>query len=209
MMSLLKGINENNEIPKVTEWDKMSLVMKYPSVSYNGSKYFGKNRSLSESDIGKFIDALYTTGYDEQNDVYHETEVSLYSIRGISVECAVAAKYESASRYYVYVNTEYNPKTLGEFIDDLNLQENLTFGSVYYYYYYGNGEHSTVEFVDLDGTVVWDMLFADRDVRNIYAEGRDYDEDVSVTVNLSILGYDNNSLRITENGYVVTNILEK
>ena len=58
--------------------------------------------------------------------------------------------------------------------------------------------------------MVWEMLFSDRNLKNV----KDYDsmnfgkELISVSINIELLGYENISLTVTEDGYLTTNILD-
>ena len=49
------------------------------------------------------------------------------SIKNISEECAISVQFEEDNKYYVYVNSYYKSNTLKEFIEDLNIKENISF----------------------------------------------------------------------------------
>ena len=74
-------------------------------------------------------------------------ERSFFSIQGISSNCAVAVELDGT--LYAYRTYDYIPETLGNLIDDLNLRQNISFGSVWYNYRKESGEYAMVEFVGL------------------------------------------------------------
>ena len=109
----------------------------------------------------------------------------------------------------MYRNSWYKPATLGEFIDALNLRENLSVGTVYYDYFDENNEHVNVEFTGLTVDKVFEMLLFDGSIANV--ENYDtmwFHRIMGISVDVAVLGYKNISIAVTEEGYVTTNILD-
>ena len=106
------------------------------------------------------------------------------------------------------MNDGYRPATLKDFIDDLNLTETLSFGSIYYEWMQENGEIAHIEFKNLNDAVVWNMLLSDTSLECVEFSGNDIlINGMSISVSIPLLGYENISLGVTENGYLTTNIL--
>ena len=112
-------------------------------------------------------------------------------------------------RYYVCRNSHYKPETLGQFMNDLSLKENLTF------VFFGgtqmkNGKDiCDVEYTNVDKAKVWKLLFSD----TVAKAAKDYDSmnfetAADIAIDLKLLGYENISLAVTRDGYLTTNILD-
>lgn len=196
-------------------WEDMTIVQQFPSVEYNSSNYDGKQGEVPEEMIGENLGTVTLTGLDEYTDTTHTKNASLYAINTISQKCAIALQFEGTIQYYPYINAYYRPETLEEFMNDLNLKEIVSFGSVWYNYEYRDKENNlkfdNIEFPDVSDEIIWQMLFSDISLKNVHD---DNNIDVmspqlmSVSVDIPILGYKNISCWVTENGYLVTNILD-
>lgn len=212
-----KEISES--IARVPKWDEMSISQQFMQVQYNDNKYISKITQISSDNIQEYIGDSILTGYDAYTKTTYEQKGELYSIKNLSDKCAIAVKFEGDTDYYVYLNLDYRPTTLGEFMNDLNLKEITSFGTIYYNYWEENSEGTTdykhVEFYDVDNKIIWDMLFSDINMENIYndADSGKYTSerwctDISISVNIPLLGYKNISVSLTDKGYLLTNILD-
>jgi len=138
----------------------------------------------------------------------------VYSIKNISTKCAIAIKFEEDDNYYVYVNYSYKPKNLGEFIGDLNLNNIIQFGTIYYNYWDENLEYKNIEFYDVDNKLILEMLFDNMNLENIYNDAEKgymserYADKIDISVNIPLLGYKNIGMSLTDKGYLLTNILD-
>lgn len=118
--------------------------------------------------------------------------------------------------YYVYVNSYYRPTTLGEFMRDLNLEEITFFGTIYYNYWDEDSqENINVEFYDVDNKIIWQKLFNNKNLENIYSDNdigkytsEKITQSISISVDIPLLGYKNISVSLTDKGYLLTNILD-
>ena len=61
---------------------------------------------INNDDVKKKIDITNIIGY-EDSDSIHKEQVTLYSIKDISENCAVAVKFENDEEYYMYANPLY------------------------------------------------------------------------------------------------------
>ena len=193
----------------VPKWNDLGISQQYNQLTFENKTYYGTISKIDKDKLGGSIGDETLSGQDNYTDEIKYKDGTLYSINGIATKCAIAVQFNGDQDYYVYRNSGYKPATLGQFINDLNLRNNLSFGSVWYDHQKENGEYATIEFVNLENSVVWDMLLADESIRNV----EDYDSMwfnsvMSVSVNIHLLGYEKISLSVTDNGYITTNILD-
>ncbi len=195
---------------RVPEWDELTIAEQYNELDFNGVLFSSRNHVISKSLVSEKIGEFTLNGYDEIADESHKITASAYSINKISSNCAVAIVLEG--NYYVYTNPFYKPETLGDFIKDLNLEENLTFGTVSYDSSSGMGDefkYEKTEYADVRGDKIWEMLLADTSLKNVYSNDANYEKTViSIAVSVSVLGYQKIGIWITEDGYLCTNILD-
>ena len=197
---------DSYEIPR---WEDMTVTQKFPYLSFNGYEYSTADKVIHEESIGKKLTSATLTGKDVYTGKTYAINADIYEITGISKNCAVSLKFEGYDELYVCRNSGYRPETLGQFIDDLNLKNTLTFGKAYATVKKGDA-YTETEYSGLDGEKVWEMLLSDRELKNV----KDYDsmnfgkELISVSINIELLGYENISLTVTGDGYLTTNILD-
>ncbi|MGN1452110.1 MAG: hypothetical protein ACI4XQ_08410, partial [Eubacteriales bacterium] len=146
-------------------------------------------------------------GYDICTDAGYTAKAKVYALAGISSDCAVSLEFEDVDGKFVYVNSSYKPETLGDFIDDLNLEANLSAGKAYYKWIKPDGSFSTVRFDDFDDEIIWEMLLYDRSAASCGDTGVSTAV-LSVSIDHALLGYENITLSVTEDGYIWTNLLD-
>ena len=188
----------------------MTVTQKFPYLSFNGYEYSTADKVIPEDKVGKKITSATLTGTDRYTGKTYAINADIYGIAGISKNCAVSLKFEGYDELYVCRNSGYRPETLGQLTDDLNLKNTLTFGKAYATIQKDKNSYAQTEYSGLDGEKVWEMLLSDRELKNV----KDYDsmnfgkELISVSINIELLGYENISLTVTEDGYLTTNILD-
>ena len=203
------SISSSQDIYEVPRWDDMTVTQKFPYLSFNGYEYSTADKVIPEDKVGKKITSATLTGTDRYTGKTYAINADIYGIAGISKNCAVSLKFEGYDELYVCRNSGYRPETLGQLTDDLNLKNTLTFGKAYATVKKGD-TYTETEYSGLDGEKVWEMLLSDRNLKNV----KDYDsmnfgkELISVSINIELLGYENISLAVTEDGYLTTNILD-
>lgn len=211
--------NNNPSIAIVPKWDEMSISQKFMEVTYNQNQYSSRITKISNDNIERNIGTAILTGYDTYTDTYHRKKGELYTIKNIAEKCAIAVKFEENSDYYVYVNSYYKPTTLGEFIENLNLKEITSFGTIYYNYWdknsNGDMEYNNIEFYNVDNKIIWQKLFDNLNLENIYSDNdtakytsERFSQSISISVDIPLLGYKNISISLTDKGYLLTNILD-
>ena len=201
--------SSENETAYVKRWDEKTNTEKFPIVKINGTEYSVANRPIPSDKIGNSITRLTVLGRDEYTNSEYAANAEIYEIKGISSECAAAVKYDAGGKYYVCRNSHYKPETLGQFMNDLSLKENLTF------VFFGGTQMKNgkvicdVEYTNVDKAKVWELLFSDTAAKAV----KDYDSmyferAADIAIDLKLLGYENISLAVTRDGYLTTNILD-
>ncbi|MCI7690962.1 MAG: hypothetical protein MSR67_01060, partial [Oscillospiraceae bacterium] len=145
-------------------------------------------------------------------DEKHEITVSVYPIDKISETTALAVKFPEDGKFYVYYNQNYIPKTLGDFIDDLNLTENLKISTTATCTTIENGYLTTRKYSNIDTTKLMEILLSGRNVPtesildyDTFVEDDRFEAALEFAVDIPILGIKNLSLEITKGGFVHTN----
>lgn len=204
--------NSSSEIASLVPWDNLSIAEQYFELDFDNKNYTGRNTIISPDNLGQSLGITHTlSGYDEINKEAHQTYGEVSEINGISSQCAVAVKHKDSEQYYVYVNAYYSPETLGQFIDDLSLEENLIITSVWYEFTDENGNSASAHYSAPPEAVIWDILLSDRNAETVDLSNQPTWGLVTVMdigIDVPILGYENISLSITEDGYLKTNILD-
>lgn len=196
-----------SEIAYKKQWDEMTDEERYTLLEYGGKSYDSKLSAVPQEFLGEKAGSAKTVGYDLFNDKKHTLGCEVFAIDGIDQNCAVAVKYDGQESAYAFVNAYYRPQTLGQFIEDLSLEDNLVFGDIYCNYF-ENGEYVSMKYTGAQGGVIWDMLLSGRAAENVYSDNVWYDVKMDIGVDVPLLGYKNISLGVTEDGYIVTNILD-
>lgn len=194
---------------RIKRWDEKTNTEKFPIVKINGTEYSVANRPIPSDKIGNSITRLTVLGKDEYTNSEYAANAEIYEIKGISPECAAAVKYDADGKYYVCRNSHYKPETLGQFMNDLSLKENLTFVSFSGTQRKNGKAVCDVEYTNVDKAKVWELLFSDTAAKAV----KDYDSmnfetAADIAIDLKLLGHENISLAVTRDGYLTTNILD-
>lgn len=192
---------------RIKKWDEKNNAEKFPLVKINGTEYSVANKTVPADKTGEKIKAVTVLGKDEYTASEYAANAEIYEIKGISGECAAAVKYGGDEKYYICRNSAYKPETLGQFISDLDLKNTLTFNTVY-----GTqkekGKSADVEYSGWDKEKVWELLFSDTQAKAVKdIDTVNFEMAVDITINLEILGYENYSLSVSREGYILINIL--
>lgn len=203
------------EIAYIPTWDEKTIVQRYPEVQFRGVWYVesgdytvGAGTVVPADLLGDRLGDAVLTGEDIYTDTYPQTNGAIYSIKGIDPDCAIAVLIDGEAQAYVYIDHYYTPSTLGDLVNGLALEENLTFGSAYYHFTRGSTP-VTVEFPEIPEEMIWDLLAvrsAVADSDSVF-ESLSWRKVLSISVNVPMLGIRNLALSVTDNGYITTNIL--
>lgn len=220
---IIKEVQNDQRIDSSTavlpKWNEMTISQQFYELEYNNSRYSSRVTKISSDNILKKLGNAILTGYDVYTETTYNKKAELYSIKNISENCAISIKFEGDTEYYVYVNSYYRPTTLGEFMNDLNLQKIVSFGTIYYDYWEeesnGKMEYKNVEFYNVDNKIIWQKLFDNIDLENIHDDNNTsrytserYSQRIGISVDIPLLGYKNISVSLTDKGYLLTNLLD-
>ncbi len=204
-------IAPEGEIAILPRWEELSTAQKFSEVKTENRTYSTTAQPIEDEYIAELISDTSLSGYDLYEDKQYSETGKVYSIRNINQECAVAVKIGEESTYYVYVNSDYSPLTLGDFINDLDLRSTLVFGKAYkdtYEFTDTSSSHTRRTYEDFDDSIIWDMLLSDtKAARTERTEYENTLNGIDISISLPLLGYKNISFDITDDGYIVTNIL--
>ena len=179
---------------------KKALNQKLKDKGINYKHGFSNSKIVYLKQIYK-VDDIIVDGIDVYNkDEKYSINAEIYEIKNVYKDCAYAIKFEGDKEYYSYLNTTYEFETLGDFIEKLNLEEYLQFGTATY--------KNNIVYKDFDDSIVWDMLLSDYSLTNTSLTNNNYKNPLmSINTNIEALGIKNVSFAVNDEGYIQTNIL--
>ncbi|WP_461819255.1 hypothetical protein [Blautia stercoris] len=201
--------NQNGEIAELKKWDERNQMEQYTKVIYDGTTYTHNESIAEEQDVGACLAECVLQGLDEQHNI-HKTTCSIYEIQNISTDCAIAAEFENG--FYTYINYDYQPQTLKNFITDLNLENSLKIlGCAVQLESSGAQE----QYIYAENKVLLNVLVQEGDVENIadqYLEivdraSQQYWIMADVAISVNTVGIHNVSISFDRLGYMSSNIL--
>ena len=145
--------------------------------------------------------------YDEEKEYHLECEVRV--VKGIRPELSIAVKLEE--NYYVFDYDTYDPpKTLGQFMEDYSLAENLPLVTFTHYSELSHPEGRYVVSEDCSKEI-WRMLGEKEETPFYELDGQEYfsmtdQEYLGFTAASEALGTTNLAFYVTSTGYVWTNV---
>lgn len=203
------------EIYIIPHWEDMEIYQQYSSIEFSDRHYNARAGVIEPGQLGNSLGTITACGYDEYADISGEEakrfrSAAIYEIKDISPACAIAVCYEGGDTFYAAVNSHYRPETLGQFIKDLNLKNTLQFGCIDYKFFKDSGEYTTILFENVDSSKIWEFLLSDEDAVNEHSDSdfNQTEELLSISVDVPLLGYQNISITLYEDGYLTTNILD-
>ncbi len=206
--------NDSSEIYTLPHWEDMEIYNQYPQIIINELEYQANWGEVPASQLGVELGNITTYGWDEYANTAEENatrhcNATIYEIQNISTQCAVAVQYEGTSNYYAAVNDFYHFDTLGEFIEGINLKDTLIVNWASYEYHKPISGDTEVRFENVDISKVFDLLLSNTEAVNEYSDldNEQPEEILDISVSVPILGYENISLSVREDGYIITNIL--
>lgn len=200
------------QVGTIPKWNERNITQQFSLINYNGEKYDVRNTTIKEKRIKEKIKNVTLIGEDSYTNTIYSHNAELFTLKDFPSECVIAVKYEGTNDYYVSINSYYKPKTLGDFIEDLNLKKIVSFGTIYYDYFdtdeQGNKNYEKIEFPDVNDNVIWEMLFDDISVENVHKDSIFHETIMGISVDIPLFGYENISVSVSEDGYLTTNIFE-
>lgn len=204
------------EVDMIPHWEDMPIYQQFHDIAFNDISYSARRGVVPTERLGESLGTVTARGWDEYagiagEDANRYINAELFTITKINPECAIAVRYEGHDTVYACVNSYYRPETLGQFVEDLNLLEEVSFGTVYYEWRSPAGRRATIWFDGVDDQIIKDMLLTETNAENVYDESKLHEMPkriMGVSVNIPLLGYQNISLSVQEDGYLKTNILD-
>ena len=198
------------EVVELPHWDELDINGQYTRFEWQGNAYDTAGTEIPAEKLGELLGETTASGVDEYTDEKHETKVSVYPIDKINEKTALAVKFDNSENCYVYYNENYVPRTLGDFIDDLNLDENLKISDTAICYESDGYYSSEWQYSGIDTQKLKDILLSSKDVlRMSYFDFEGNDKRLEpvfeFSVDIPALGIKNLSLAVTKGGFIKTN----
>lgn len=188
------------EFFEVPQWDEKTISEQFVEFTADDMVYVTRCSKIPNEHIGEKLYDVVVTGYDDYADEIRYADASVYRINDISEECAVSVRFQGYDEGYVYTGRSYFPETLGELMDALNLKETISFHTLC-------PAQGGAGITDYDRSLLMALLQDHRDLARV--EDDAYHKPLfSVSTNIDLLGITNKSLKVTEDGYLITNIME-
>ncbi|MCD8119628.1 MAG: hypothetical protein LUE29_09145 [Lachnospiraceae bacterium] len=176
-------------------------------VWYGDEVYTESFASVDEARIGDDLGEVTVTSqvWGGSEDTIVESSMQACEITGIQAKCALAVWIEDeyGERYEAFYNSAYLPATLGEFVEDLNLREDLSLGMVYSY----ADSEQTAKYSGVDEELIWKLLFSNTEAEASQCDDISGGRVMSIRIDMPILGCTNLAITVTEDGYLKTNLL--
>lgn len=198
------------EIAVIPHWEELTINQQYSSIEWKGMNYSSHSAEIPAERIGELLGEVQAVGYDHYADEERRIGAKVYSVTKLAEECILAVQYEGTDIWYGFSCAYYRPETLGQFTRDMNMYEDVVFDTVHYSYTNGLGQYVSVRFDDVDDAKVHEYLLGSLGAANTYDESALYLESkriLGISVDIPILGIENISLSVCEEGYIKTNIL--
>lgn len=209
---IVSNTSQENDAAYIPKWNELSIDEQYTELTLNGRTYNTNCHRLNEAKkADRHISDSTVSGVDVYTEKTYTAKTQIYTISGISQDYAVTAKLPDG-KYYVYTDAgNYSPESLEVFVNDLSLFENAEFGTIYSDYTVGENNTRELHIDGLTTDIVRDMLFSDGSAplvtdRSIEEEMNDR-KVISFAVSVPLLGINNLSIWLTEDGYLCTNLL--
>lgn len=189
-------------------WEDLTDGERYTNLEFDGRSY--GSRGTVSGYLGEWLASGKAFGTEWGAITQrHYISCEIYSLTFSPDHSSVAVQFEGSQEFYRFeCNREYDPpKTLGEFMETRKLSELLPL-TYLYHTDYGIPEHSEIPYAlsseHSDG--VWKILAkyvgapVEKDVQQKYTEK------IGFSATSEILGTYNSSFRISDDGYIFTNI---
>lgn len=203
-------------IAEIPRWETQPIYLQYNTVEWNGETYSARSAEIPADRIGDFLGDVTANGWDDYaklrgEDGKRQIDAKIYAVTKISTECIIAVQYEGEEGWYAFENSRYRPETLGQFVEDLNLREEVVFNTIHYSSYTPTfGDYANVHFENVDICIIWEWLFSEPEAENVYDQLQLHQipkEILGISTDIPLWGSKNISVSVHEGGYIMTNIL--
>ncbi|MBQ7546704.1 MAG: hypothetical protein IJT41_07055 [Clostridia bacterium] len=199
------------EITKEVDWAERTMPEKFPAVQFDPTGIPGglakeydfalrRNEYISRPATLLYKNyTLYNT--NPKTDKEETATADIYVFQNFSRKLAVGVKFPGEEKIHPYVNVQYTPQTLGDFLNDADVKNTVHFGNIRLY--------SDVTFpVNAQNKAdIFRYLLSDGSIRNTNSTDRPSGAKVTLSVDLAELGKRTKVMEVYESGYVYTNLL--
>ncbi len=142
-------------------WKKLDVNQQYSYIKFENDTYENTNTEILVSLLGKKIADTTAKGTDLYNQKTYTKDAEIFSIKTIDKTCAVAVKFEENNKYFVYTNPNCKFGTLGEIIEKLSLEENISI-SKSLYNLDDTPDYSAIKYKPIEKNAVFEKLLDDK-----------------------------------------------
>ncbi len=184
-------------------WEYRTVSEKYPSVSIDGIPFRGRGREIDVSDLDAEIGSCQATA--SVPGVGEDVSFPVYSIRNVSPDLVVAVRMEG--KYYVFLSDRSTAlPTWGDMMEAYGLPEETEISQ------FRKSEDHATAFALTDEARLWELLRECASAPRVEDPHR-YNTQIpksyiSLTVSSERLGIYKKAIRITDDGYLWTNLFE-
>lgn len=194
----------SGEIAMEWPWEYKTPIERYPGITLNGVTYGTRGREIGEALLGEVLDVCTATGFDMYTETSYPAEFEVRAI--LSVDSAQLVAVDLEGTWVVFLREGLSvPATLGDWIDACSLPENLRLET----FCMKEGYETTGWFFAESDEAVWQVL---SECRSAPGSIEDWDlrdrRSISFTVTSEALGVYKQVLFVTEDGYLLTNLME-
>ncbi len=187
-------------------WDQLYVWEQYTSTEYEGCEYITRASFIDEDMLGDELCELVAKGYDfYEGDAEKKRSFKAYSVKGISKELIICLDLDGA--YTLFLNNEKRADdiSLSRMFELADLEEHLTLG----FYTKQEGRKKDAYFTLNDDTKVWQIIKSCNSAEISRDSLELHDKDcLSFTATSKSLGIYKVVFKITEDGYIWTNIFD-
>ena len=196
------------EIYEETDWDRRTMQAKFPAVQFDPTGGLGKEYSAAFRG-GEYISrpaTLLYSGYTLRNinpktDQEETTAADIYVFQNFDRALAVGVKFPGEEHIHPYVNMQYVPQTLGEFMNAADVRNTVHFGNIRLF------NSGTFPVNAQNKADIFKYLLSDSAVKNTNATDRPTGNKVTLSIDLAELGMRSKVMDVYESGYVYTNLI--
>ena len=199
------------EIALEKDWDSRAMPEKFPAVQFDptglpdglhkeydfalrGNEYISRPATLLYKNY-----TLYNI--NPKTDKEETATADIYVFQNFSRKLAVGVKFPGEKKIHPYVNVQYTPQTLGDFLSDADVKNTVHFGNIRLY------KDGTFPVNDQNKADIFKYLLSDGSIRNTNSTDRPSGTKVTLSVDLAELGKRTKVMEVYESGYVYTNLL--
>ena len=195
------------EMGAETDWERRTTPGKFPGIIYDGVEYSypygyteGKRETKRSATLIKSgVKAVNYVPAGVGKDTEHTTMADIYSLSGFDKKLVIGVKFKGESNIYPYINTQYKPATLGEFLKAVDYDNTVTYGGI-------RLMNISMPVNDENKADIKRYLLSDTAAKNDESAALTGSY-VTLSVSLKELNINNKKFRVYESGYIQTNLI--